>query len=118
MTYSGCGMKPGWNLKFQKGNVAFGTWYPGQNAFKGYICMGTDIEYTPGARFYFDTQELIQDGLLINDGTHYKVKDELPLSYSLFCATMDNISISGKITPKSFADAADEAFNQFVNNCT
>ena len=33
MTYSGCGGKPGWNLKFQKGNAAFGTWYPGQDAF-------------------------------------------------------------------------------------
>jgi len=85
---------------------------------KGYICMDTDIEYTPGARFYFDTQKLLQDGLLINDGTHYKVKNELPLSYSLFCASMDNISIDGKITPKSFADAADEAFDKVINTHT
>ena len=28
LTYSGCGMKPGWNIKFQKSNTAFGTWYP------------------------------------------------------------------------------------------
>jgi len=28
MTYSGCGMKPGWNIKFQKSGQAFGTWYP------------------------------------------------------------------------------------------
>ena len=33
MTYSGCGMKPGWNLKFQKSNTAFGTWYPLPDAF-------------------------------------------------------------------------------------
>jgi len=33
MTYSGCGLKPGWNLKFQKSNAAFGTWYPLPNAF-------------------------------------------------------------------------------------
>ena len=33
MTYSCCGMKPGWNLKFQKSNTAFGTWYPQPGAF-------------------------------------------------------------------------------------
>jgi hypothetical protein len=33
MTYSCCGMKPGWNLKFQKGNANFGTWYPLPGAF-------------------------------------------------------------------------------------
>ena len=33
MTYSGCGMKPGWNVKFQKSNTAFGTWYPQPDAF-------------------------------------------------------------------------------------
>ena len=33
MTYSSCSMKPGWNLKFQKSNTTFGTWYPLQNAF-------------------------------------------------------------------------------------
>ena len=32
MTYSGCSM-PGWNLKFQKSGVSFGTWYPLPNAF-------------------------------------------------------------------------------------
>ena len=26
-------MKPGWNLKFQKGDATFGTWYPKTNAF-------------------------------------------------------------------------------------
>ena len=33
LTYSGCGMKSGWNIKFQKGSAAFGTWYPQPNAF-------------------------------------------------------------------------------------
>ena len=32
MTYSGCSI-PGWNLKFQKSNAAFGTWYPQPDAF-------------------------------------------------------------------------------------
>ena len=33
MNYSCCGMKPGRNLKFQKSNVNFGTWYPMPEAF-------------------------------------------------------------------------------------
>ena len=33
MAHSICGMKPGWNLKFQKSNTAFGTWYPLPDAF-------------------------------------------------------------------------------------
>jgi len=33
MTYSVCGMKPGWNLKFQKSSASFGTWYPQPDAF-------------------------------------------------------------------------------------
>ena len=33
LTYSGCSMKPGWNIKFQKSNTAFGTWYPQAGGF-------------------------------------------------------------------------------------
>ena len=80
---------------------------------KGYICVDADCAYTPGARFYFDTKQLIKKGLFIRDGAHYKVKDELPLSYSIFCATLENVTIDRKITPKSFAAAADEAFEIF-----
>ena len=32
MAYSGCSI-PGWNLKFQKSNASFGTWYPQPDAF-------------------------------------------------------------------------------------
>ena len=33
LSYSGCGMKPGWNVKYQKSGQAFGTLYPQENAF-------------------------------------------------------------------------------------
>lgn len=33
LTYSGCGAKPGWNVKYQKSGQAFGTYYPLENAF-------------------------------------------------------------------------------------
>ena len=79
---------------------------------KGFICMDADCDYMPGARFYFSTVDLIQNGFFVRDGAHYKVKDTLPLSYSLFCATTENISISGKITPRTFAEAADSAFKE------
>ena len=31
LTYSGCSGMPGWNVKFQKSGVGFGTWYPQKN---------------------------------------------------------------------------------------
>ena len=33
LTYSGCSGKPGWNVKFAKSGQAFGTLYPGIDAF-------------------------------------------------------------------------------------
>jgi len=80
---------------------------------KGYICMDTDCEYVPGARFYFSTTQLIQNGLFVRDGAHYKVRDILPLSYSLFCATVDNVFVNGEKTPRAFSEAADEAFKKY-----
>jgi len=80
---------------------------------KGYICMDADCEYNPGARFYFSTWELIKSGLFIRDGAHYKVRNMLPLSHSLFCATTDNVSINTKITPRTFAELADKAFEEY-----
>ena len=85
---------------------------------KGNICMDADCEYTPGARFYFDTKQLIREGLFVRDGAHYKVRDELPLSYALFCATLDNVAIDGAITPRSFSIAADKAFEKTMDQFT
>lgn len=78
---------------------------------KGYINMDIDCEYTPGARFYFYTSQLISSGMLVRDGCHYKVKDALPINHALFCATIENVDMKeNKITPKTFSQAADEAF--------
>jgi len=81
---------------------------------KGIVCMDVDCEYIPGARFYFGTMQLTRQGLLVRDGAHYKVKDDLPLSYVLFCATPDNVEIEGTITPRKFSAAADEAFERVI----
>lgn len=82
---------------------------------KGFICMDADCEYSPGARFYFDTSQLISKDLLERDGCHYKVKDELPIHLALFTATVPKLSLEGcRITPNIFSEAADRAFNAFL----
>ncbi len=82
---------------------------------KNQLCHDADEEYVPGARIYFDNKILAEKGLLVRDGLHYKVKNELPLDLALFTATVDNIKINGKITPNSFAQAADIKFSEYIN---
>jgi len=40
LTYSGCSGKPGWNVKFQKGGKALGTFYPEEGSFSALIVVG------------------------------------------------------------------------------
>ncbi|MDE5936977.1 MAG: hypothetical protein K2G83_06205 [Ruminococcus sp.] len=82
---------------------------------KNRLCYDADEEYTPGARIYFDNKILAEKGLLVRDGLHYKVKNELPLELALFTATADNIKINGKITPNTFTEAADIKFSEYIN---
>ena len=78
----------------------------------GKIVMDTITEFQTGARLYFDTKRMAQDGLLIRDGCHIKVKDTLPLDpYLIYAATWDNIGLASQVsTPKFFSEKADEAF--------
>lgn len=82
---------------------------------KNQLCHDADEEYVPGARIYFDNKLLAEKGLLVRDGLHYKVKNELPLDFALFTATVDNIELNGKFTPKTFAEAADIKFSEYIN---
>ena len=79
---------------------------------QGKLVMDINAEYQTGARLYFDAKSMAQDGLLIRDGCHLKVKDTLPLvPYLIFAATWDTIGLAGPIsTPKIFAEMADEVF--------
>lgn len=81
---------------------------------KNRLCYDANEEYTPGARMYFDAKQLAESGLLVRDGLHYKVKDKLPLKYALFTATMNNVTLTGNITPETFSHLSDEKFNQFI----
>ena len=80
---------------------------------KNRLCHDADEEYTPGARIYFDNKILAEKGLLVRDGIHYKVKNELPIDLALFIATIDNIKINGKITPNTFTEAANTKFSKY-----
>lgn len=82
---------------------------------KNQLCHDADEEYVPGARIYFDNKILAEKGLLVRDGLHYKVKNELSLDLALFTATVDNIKINGKITPNTFAKVADIKFSERIS---
>ncbi|MDY4139418.1 MAG: hypothetical protein SOY30_08785 [Eubacteriales bacterium] len=81
---------------------------------RGGIAMDPSVPYTPGARLYFDAARMAADGLLLRDGCHIKVKDELPLQpYLLFAATWENIGLERAVSsPAAFARQADECFRQ------
>ena len=44
---------------------------------QGKIVMDTNAKYLTGARLYFDGKRIAQDGLLVRDGCHLKVKDKI-----------------------------------------
>ena len=39
LTYSGCGGKPGWNVKYQKSGKNFGTLYPEEGSFTVFLVI-------------------------------------------------------------------------------
>lgn len=85
----------------------------------GKIIMDTDAEYTTGARLYFDAEKIAKDGLLVRDGAHIKVKDNLPLElYLIWAATWNKIGLESQIsTPNIFANLSNETFqNIFKDN--
>ena len=78
----------------------------------GFINMNVNAEYHTGARMYFDAKRMAQDGLLIRDGAHVKVKNILPLQpYLIWVATWDKLGLKSSIsTPKVFSETADKQF--------
>ena len=81
---------------------------------QGKIVMDVNADYLTGARLYFDAKRMAQDGLLIRDGCHLKVKDTLPLEpYLIFAATWERIGLESQVsTPKIFSEKADESFRR------
>lgn len=73
--------------------------------------------FTPGVRLYFNAKLIAQDGLLVRDGTHYKVKEQLPLDkYLVDFVIVEKLSSTGyKYSIMDFIRLSNEYFNS--KNC-
>lgn len=78
----------------------------------GKIIMNQDMKYKTGVRLYFDIQKIAENGLLLRDGMHLKVKDKLPLEqYLLWYATWDRAGLNSDIsTPREFTEKSNQMF--------
>ena len=102
-------------IMFSKGGVAPEIVISSKQ--KNRIEMDIDMQYVAGARFYFDAKKIAEDGLLVRDGAHLKVKDCLDVGkYILWIATPENLGITENTTPRIFAEKADLTFNQHWRN--
>ncbi len=81
---------------------------------RGKILADETAEYRTGVRLYFDACKIAQEGLLVRDGMHLKVKNRLELTpYLLFCATWETVGLPSPIaTPREFAEAANAHFER------
>jgi len=83
---------------------------------KGYLEMDLDKLYTAGARLYFNCGKIVQDGLLIRDGVHLKVKHRLSLGkYLIWTATSNKLGLPEETTPRKFAEKSDLMFEKLFN---
>lgn len=80
----------------------------------GRIIMNEDMCYMPGVRLYFNMERVAKDGLLVRDGCHLKVKDELPLDpYLIWVADWKSVGLSSEYsTPADFTNLANKRFNE------
>ena len=80
----------------------------------GYIDMDQDKAYQTGARLYFDMAAIARDGLLVRDGAHLKVKNELPLEkYLIWVGTWESVGLGNQTsTPLEFTTKANQVFNE------
>lgn len=85
---------------------------------RGEIVMDENAKYLTGARLYFDAGKLANDGLLLRDGCHLKVKDSLPLvPYLIWAATWETVGLPHRMsTPKLFAETSDRLFSKKFQN--
>lgn len=75
--------------------------------------IDTDINqiYSAGARFYLNAQRLAEDGLLLRDGEHIKVKDSISLDkYLIWYSTAERLGIEQITTPKKFFEKSNSKF--------
>ncbi|MBR1444389.1 MAG: hypothetical protein IJ583_12765, partial [Firmicutes bacterium] len=80
--------------------------------------IDTDINqsYIAGARFYLNAKALAENGLLLRDGAHIKVRNFIDLDkYLIWYCTPDILGIDEQTTPKAFFELSNERFLNLFN---
>ncbi len=80
---------------------------------KGAINTNPNQTYQAGCRFYLDAKKLANDGLLLRDGQHIKVKNEIPLDkYLIWYSTAERIGLPVETTPNRFFELSNKEFRK------
>lgn len=80
--------------------------------------ISTDINqsYIAGARFYLNAKALAENGLLLRDGAHIKVRNFIDLDkFLIWYCTPDVLCIDEYTTPKAFFELSNERFFNLFN---
>lgn len=78
---------------------------------KGLIDMDFNSSYRAGCRFYLDAEKLALDGLLLRDGQHIKVKNQIPLDrYLIWYSTPERLGLDCETTPSQFFSLSNKEF--------
>lgn len=80
----------------------------------GEIIMDENRDYNTGIRFYLDAKAMAEDGFLLRDGVHIKVKHRLPLDrYLLWWADWERVGLQEPVsTPRIFTEKSNAMFAQ------
>lgn len=80
---------------------------------KGCIDITLNQTYQAGCRFYLDAKKLADDGLLLRDGQHIKVRNEIQLDkYLIWYSTAERIGLPFETTPKEFFEQSNRKFGE------
>lgn len=80
---------------------------------KGCIYISPNQTYRAGCRFYLDAKKLADDGLLLRDGQHIKVRNEIQLDkYLIWYSTAERIGLLVETTPKEFFEQSNRKFGE------
>lgn len=80
---------------------------------KGAIDISPNQIYQAGCRFYLDAKKLANDGLLLRDGQHIKVKNEISLDkYLIWYSTAERIGLPSGTTPNRFFEQTNRKFGE------
>lgn len=77
---------------------------------RGELIYDGNIPYHPGARIYIDANKLANEGLLLRDGIHIKVKDVLSLTAFMIDVITKESLLDDVYTPITFTKEANRLF--------